>query len=78
MNTLARTLAAVCCNVLGPVPAGDLTLTVPPVSQMAAEQNSSEQQARLMCSFVHCFSRPNNGGRMNPASILGGVHKSRA
>lgn len=34
-------------NVLGPVPAGDLTLTVPRVSQMAAEPNSSRQQGRV-------------------------------
>lgn len=78
IHTHTHTLAAVCCNVLRPVPAGDLTLTVPRVSQMAAEQNSSKQQAQLMCSFIHCFSWLNNGGRMNPASILGGVHKSRA
>lgn len=35
-------------------------------------------RAELMHSFSRCFSRPDNGGRMNPTSILGGVHKGRA
>lgn len=42
-------------SVLRPVPAGELTLTVPCVSQMAAEQNSSEQQRRVNAQLYPLF-----------------------
>ena len=57
---------------------------------MAAEQNSCEQQAELICSFNHCLLRltMERAGReerslelqlkMDSAFILGGVHKNEA
>lgn len=71
-------------NVLWPVPAGDLTLTVLFVrenrqfSQMAAEWNGSEQQAELICSFNHCLlcltmEGAGEGGAITLAALKDGL-----